>query len=73
MDEVYGRMFKYIFNHILSRFHIPEKERSYILKFYLTGIFAIVMEWLDKNCSDDMDSIIKIIVGCVMGDRNFHG
>ena len=70
--EVYGRMFKSIFSPILSRFGVDEKEHPYVMKFYLTGVFAIVMEWLDKNCSDDIDDIIKIITDCVMGDRNIN-
>ncbi len=73
MHEVYGKMFTYIFNPILERFHVPEKKRNYLMKFYLTGIFAIVTEWLDKDCSDDMDTIIKIITDCVMGERNIDG
>ena len=69
MGEVYCRMFEHIFSPILNRFHVPEKERSYIMKFYLTGVFAIVMEWLDNNCSDDMETVIKVITDCVMGER----
>lgn len=72
MNEVYGRMFEHIFNPILKRFHVPEKERSYVMKFYLTGVFAIIMEWLDKNCSDDMATVIKVITDCVMGERNIN-
>ena len=70
MGEVYDKMFEYIFNPILERFYIPENERDYIMKFYLTGVFAIVMEWIKKKCTDDMDAIIKIIIDCVIGDRN---
>lgn len=73
MDEVYGKMFDHIFSPILARFCVPKVEHSYVMKFYLTGIFAIIMEWLDKSCSDDMDTIIKIITDCVMGERNFNG
>ena len=73
MDEVYGKMFEHIFSPILSRFHIPENERTYIIKFYLTGIFAIVMEWLDQNCADDMETVIRVITDCVMGERNVNG
>ena len=73
MDDVYGKMFKHIFNPILERFHVPENERSYIMKFYLTGVYAIVMEWLDKNCSDDMETVIQVITDCVMGERNING
>ena len=73
MNEVYGRMFEHLFNPILERFHVPEKERAYTIKFYLTGVFAIVMEWLDRKCCDDMDTIIKIIIDCVLGERNIDG
>ena len=73
MNEVYGRMFEHIFNPILERFHVPENERSYMMKFYLTGVYAIVMEWLDKNCSDDMKTVTRVITDCVMGERNING
>ena len=73
MNGVYGGMFEHIFNPILERFHVPEKERAYVMKFYLTGVFAIIMEWLDKDCSDDMEKVIKVITDCVMGERNVNG
>ena len=73
MNEVYSKMFDHIFSPILERFHVSEKERVYVMKFYLTGVFAIVMEWLDKNCSDDIETVIKVITDCVMGERNING
>ena len=73
MAEVYSKMFEHVFSPILECFYVPEKERSYVMKFYLTGVFAIVMEWLDKNCSDDTATVIKVIIDCVMGERNING
>ena len=73
MDGVYVRMFEDIFSPILARFCVPEAERVYVMKFYLTGVFAVVMEWLDKNCSDDMETVIKVITDCIMGERNVNG
>ena len=73
MGEVYDRMFEHIFTPVLERFHIPENQRSYMIKFYLTGVFAIIMEWLDKNCSDDMKTVIQVITDCVMGERTING
>jgi AcrR family transcriptional regulator len=73
MDEVYGSMFKYIFAPILARFHVPEGERPFVIKFYLTGTFAIVMEWLDHDCREEIDSIIKVINDCILGMREIHG
>ena len=73
MDEVYDRMFVHIFSPILARFDVPETERSYVMKFYLNGVFAIIMEWLKNNCSDDMKMITRIITDCVMGERRING
>jgi AcrR family transcriptional regulator len=73
MDEVYGKMFEHIFSPILARFGVPEAERHYMMKFYLTGVFAIIMEWLKNNCSDDIKTITRIITDCVMGERNING
>lgn len=72
MDEVYERMFENIFNPVLERFHVATKERAYVMKFYLTGVFGVVMEWISHGCSDDIDLIIKIITDCVMGERNIN-
>ncbi len=72
-EGVYERMFLHIFNPILSRFRFPEKERSYVMKFYLSGITAIVMEWLDNDCADSGEDIIKIIIDCVLGKTNVEG
>lgn len=69
MDEVYGKMFEHIFSPILARFCVPETERGYVIKFYLTGVFAVIMEWLNKNCADDMKTVIKVINDCIMGER----
>ena len=73
MNEVYNKMFVHIFSPILERFHVSEKERAYVMKFYLTGVFAIVMEWLDNNCSDGMETVTRVITDCVMGERNING
>ena len=72
MDKVYTKMFDYIFSPILARFCIPEEERPYVIKFYLTGVFAIIMEWLNRNCSDSMETVIRVIADCVMGERRVN-
>ena len=71
-NTMYNNMFQGIFSPLLERFNFPENERGYILKFYLTGITAIVMEWLDKNCEDSIEDISKIIIQCVVGKAKIH-
>ncbi|MBE6608532.1 MAG: TetR/AcrR family transcriptional regulator [Ruminococcaceae bacterium] len=70
MDEVYNKLFRYVFEPILERFSIPEKERAYVMKFYLTGVFSVVMEWLENDCKEELDFVIKIISDCVLGMRD---
>ena len=41
-DGVYHDLFQIIFNPVLTKFEVPEKEKNYILKFYLVGITAII-------------------------------
>ena len=68
-DKVYDRMYRHIFDPILSRFHYPEEIRTYVMKYYLSGITAIVMEWIKNDCSDSIDTVNRIIISCVMGKR----
>ena len=65
-DGVYHDLFQIIFNPVLTKFEVPEKEKNYILKFYLVGITAIIMEWLENNCTDSIDFICKIVMECVI-------
>lgn len=71
-DSIYNKMFKYIFNPVLDRFDFPEKDRIYILKFYLVGITAVVMEWLGNDCAEEIDDIIRIIIDCVVGKSGIN-
>lgn len=70
MDGVYEQLFNKVFLQILDRFGVPEGKRNYVIKFYLTGVFAIVTEWLDRGCEDSIDLIIEIITDCVLGARD---
>ena len=66
-DKVYEKMFVHIFDPILTRFDFPEETKAYTMKFYLSGITAIVMEWLENNCADSIDTITGVIMQCVVG------
>ncbi len=68
-EDVYQRMFKHIFEPILTRFRYTEHEREYVAKFYLSGITAIVNEWIDHNCFESIELITQIIIDCVMGKQ----
>ena len=68
--RVYERMYRYIFDPILERFGHSEQSRPYVMKFYLSGITAIVMEWIENGCEDDINTIADIITYCVFTKKD---
>ena len=49
----------------MDRFNIAEKEKNYLLTFYINGIMAIIKEWIDIDCKDSINDIENIIIKCV--------
>lgn len=72
-EGVYDRMFKYIFDPVLARFNFPENERKYIMKFYLTGVTALVNEWINNDCTDSIEMISNVIVKCIINQSDNPG
>lgn len=66
MEKSYKKMFHYVFTPILERYHVPEKDRMYIMAFYIRGLMAIITEWLRTDCKDSIEYIITIVQKCVM-------
>ncbi len=67
LEKVYERMFEHIFNPILERYSYPQKDRKYVMMYYLNGITAIVSEWLKDDCKKTINEISKIIQVCIFG------
>ncbi|MGN0527294.1 MAG: TetR/AcrR family transcriptional regulator [Acutalibacteraceae bacterium] len=64
-EDKYKHLKKYILVPILERFNVAEKDRSYLLSFYISGIMAVIREWLNGDCKDSTDEIEEIIIKCV--------
>lgn len=50
---------------ILERFNIAQKERNYLIAFYINGIMAIIEEWINADCKDSISDIEDVIIKCV--------
>ena len=46
MSDAYNSLNQYVFTPILNRFCVPDANRKYIMAFYISGLMAIVKEWL---------------------------
>ena len=52
---------------------MSEKQRSYIMKFNIHGLIAIVSEWLEKDCAASIEEIIAVIQVCVHSTGQMEG
>ena len=73
MEKVYDALFRLVFEPVLEQFRVPQNKRPFVIKFYLSGVFAVFMEWIKNDCEEDIKVIIEIISDCIMGDRNING
>ena len=66
LDDTYGRMFTHVFTPILERYNVPQEDRCYLMAFYISGLMAIISEWLKHDCSDSIEHTISVMQRCVM-------
>ena len=67
VDEVYQRLYQHILDPILERFQYPVSDRNYVIRFYLTGINAVVNQWLKDGCQKSVEEVSRIIHSCIFG------
>lgn len=65
MDKSYERMLRHVFTPILDRYGVPERDRTYLMAFYIHGLMAIISEWLKNDCVDSMADVVNVIQRCV--------
>ncbi|MCD7774545.1 MAG: TetR/AcrR family transcriptional regulator [Clostridiales bacterium] len=64
-DKTYSALFSEIFNPILKRYNIPEKDRIYMMDFYIEGLMGIIKRWLKSDCSEPVEDIARIMINIV--------
>ena len=64
-DRSFKALYENIFVPILNRYPIPEKEKKYYVKFYMSGIHSIILEWLKGGCKDEIAFVADMILKCV--------
>jgi len=65
VDDAYETLFRQVFTPILERYRIPERDRKYLMAFYIRGLFGIIEEWLERDCAEPMEQIISVIEQCI--------
>lgn len=73
LNGTYRRMMRHVFLPILERFQVPPADREYMVAFYISGLMAILSEWLKHDCEDSVEHICAVMEQCVMRGRGKQG
>lgn len=65
MDDAYAGLNHHVLTPILNRFQVPPDDQKYVMQFYISGLMAIINEWLKDDCKDSIDHIISVIQLCI--------
>ena len=65
LENSYAGLMQYVLVPIMDRYEVAEKDRTYIMTFYIHGLMAIITEWLQNDCNDSIEHIIAVMQRCV--------
>lgn len=71
LKKSYADLLARVVTPILNRYGVPENNRSYIMSFHISGLMAIITEWLKENCSDSVEHIISVIQLCIKQNTSY--
>lgn len=69
-EQIVKHLNNNLFEPILDRFNVPKHEQIYLIKFYLSGMGAVIMEWIKNNCKDPIETIVNILTKCLNIKQN---
>lgn len=70
MDAAYRALNHHVLTPILERFRIPPEDQKYVLPFYISGLMAVINEWLKSDCADSIEHLISVIQTCIPRSGN---
>lgn len=65
VERMFEKMYREIYSPVMDKFNVEEKEKRYIIQFYLNGIHALIAEWIRGDCADDIEFVADLIAKCI--------
>ena len=65
LNDAYRELNRHVLSPILGRYQVPPNDQKYMIPFFISGLMAIINEWLKDDCKDSIDHIISVIQLCV--------
>lgn len=68
--KTFEKMYKEFFKPVLDKFDIEENEKRLVFDFYSGGVLAVVKKWVESDCRDEIERVVKVITDCVGHGEN---
>lgn len=65
-DQPLERLFREVFDPVMNRFHYPENERKYTLRFYIHGMMGVINDWIQFGCTEEIGFISNLLMKCII-------
>ncbi len=65
VERTFQKMYQGLFVPILDRYGVPDEEKRFLIRFYMSGIHAIIMEWIKGGCKEEISFLANLIEKCV--------
>lgn len=65
MVDAYQKLNRHVFVPILERFGVPLEDQNYVMQFHISGLMAIINEWMKDDCNDSIEHIISVMQRCI--------
>lgn len=65
MQEAYLALNRHVLTPILNRFRVPPEDQNYVMQYHISGLMAIINEWLRNDCKDEVEHLVSVIRLCI--------
>lgn len=65
MQDAYRQLNRHVLTPILDRYQVPRADQTYLMRFFISGLMAIIDEWVQDDCRDSMEHVIDVMQMCI--------
>lgn len=65
VTSTFDKMYSDIFEPIMNRFDIPEREKKYRVTFFINGIHSVISQWIKNGFIEETHQIADLIQDCI--------
>lgn len=65
MQDAYRQLNRHVLTPILDRYQVPRADQTYLMRFFISGLMAIIDEWVQDDCRDNVEHVIDVMQMCI--------